>query len=225
MDNRNEACDKAVYADADNVEGRYVTKNIVQGPDGIYRWIYEMSMYRNPTVFITVCKVMGLSLFIVYVFVLIVSLPSGGIGEFIPITGVFALLIFFMFGLTGAGYLIVAAMYGGKYTVLFEMDETSVKHIQINSQFKKARAAGLITSLSGLLAGNYAAAGAGLLAASKNSRTSEFIKVKSIKAYRSTDLIKVDQPLNHNQIYAAEEDFDFVFGYISERCINADRKT
>ena len=27
--------------------------------DGIYRWTYELNMYRNPTVLITVLKVLG----------------------------------------------------------------------------------------------------------------------------------------------------------------------
>ena len=30
--------------------------------DGIYRWTYELNIYRNPTVLITVLKVLGLSM-------------------------------------------------------------------------------------------------------------------------------------------------------------------
>ena len=46
---------------------------------------------------------------------------------------------------------------------------------------------------------------------------SEFGKVRSVKACRRRNLIKVNEVLNHNQVYAEKEDFDFVLNYISSR--------
>lgn len=38
-----------------------------------------------------------------------------------------------------------------------------------------------------------------------------------MKAFPAMHTIKLDSPLNHNQIYAEGEDFDFVLEYISRR--------
>ena len=46
---------------------------------------------------------------------------------------------------------------------------------------------------------------------------SEFGKVRSVKACRRRNLIKVNGLLNHNQVYTEKEDFDFVLNYISSR--------
>ncbi|MCR5775273.1 MAG: hypothetical protein K6G42_09340 [Lachnospiraceae bacterium] len=205
----------------DNIEGEHVTENILLGPDGIYRWVYEMSMYKNPTIFITICKVLGLSLGIVYLFVLFLTVPSGGMDDLIGLTGGFMLIMLFLLALGGVAYLIVAASYGGKYVVLFEMNDTGIKHIHIRSQFKKAQKIGLITAFIGGAAGNLTAAGAGLSASARDTSASTFANVKRVKAYRRRNLIKVDQLLNKNQVYAGEADFDFVYGYISSRCVNA----
>ena len=45
-------------------------------------------------------------------------------------------VVFFVLSIVS--YLILAALYGGKYQVLFEMTEDSVTHIQMPKQFKKA---------------------------------------------------------------------------------------
>ena len=60
-------------------------------------------------------------------------------------------------------------------------------------------------------------AGTGLLAATKNEQATEFIKVKRMRSFRVFHTIKLDSLLNHNQIYAEPEDFDFVLEYISKR--------
>ena len=37
--------------------GQMVTPNIMLGPDGKYRWIYEMSLFKNPTIFLLIWKI------------------------------------------------------------------------------------------------------------------------------------------------------------------------
>ena len=126
-----------------------------------------------------------------------------------------------MAGLTLLGVLFLAVLYGGKYVVLFEMDEQEIKHIQLPRQVKKAQAISLLTTLVGLAAKKPTAAGAGLLASGKTSSTSEYAHVRRVIPRRSLHLIKVNQLLNKNQIYVPEEDFDFVYDFIKSRCKNA----
>ena len=80
---------------------------------------------------------------------------------------------------------------------------------------------GLIAALVGLAAKRPTTAGAGLLSATRQASTSDFKYVKKVKAYPRRHLIKVNETLNKNQVYAATEDFDFVLDWIRTRCINA----
>ena len=38
-------------------QARQISENITLGTDGKYRWVYEMSLFKNPTVFILVWKI------------------------------------------------------------------------------------------------------------------------------------------------------------------------
>ena len=51
----------------------------------------------------------------------------------------------------------------------------------------------------------------------KNEQATEFSKVKRMRSFRALHTIKLDSLMNHNQIYAEPEDFDFVLEYISKR--------
>ena len=187
--------------------------------DGKYRWIYEMNMLTNPTVFLTVFKIF---LYIILagwlIFGILLYLIHGDFEGFLDFSKGALIAIAGMAGLTFLGVLLLSAMYGGKYVVLFEMDEQEIKHIQLPKQVKKAEALGMLTALVGVLANKPAAAGAGLLASGKTTSTSEYKKVRRVVARRTLHLIKVNQLLEKNQIYVPDEDFDFVYEYIKSRC-------
>ena len=211
--------------DFEEFSGQYVTPNIVKCEDGFYRWYYDFNMYKNPTILITVFKVLGLSFGIVWVFIGIVSLIEGdGLDGFISSTKVFAILIAVFAFIGSISYLIVAGMYGGSYMVLFEMNDKQVKHIQMPKQFKKAEAIGWIAMFVGLAAGRPSQVGQGLLVASKQSSTSVFENVASVKVRRKRNTIHVNQLLDKNQVYAYDEDFDFVEQFIVSHCVNAKMK-
>ena len=205
-------------------EGAKVTENIYLCPDGVYRWYYEFPMLKNPTILFTVYKVLGLSLGIVY---LLITAINGiqdifnGWEDVWGLTKVFLILAAIFAVLGAVGYLIIAAVYGGKYLVLFEMTDEYVRHTQLPKQFKKAQALGLLTAMAGLAGGRPSAAGAGILAAAKNSTTTEFKNVRTVRASKRRSTVRVSQLLGKNQIYADGGDFDFVRDYIVTRCGNA----
>lgn len=202
--------------------GRYVTPNIVLCEDGIYRWYYDFNMLKNPTILFTVFKVLGFSFGIVWLFVAIIdAVDGGGLEGVLKTTGIF-LIIMAVFAVIGSiSYLIVAAMYGGSYMVLFEMNDREVTHIQMPKQFKKAEAIGWLTTLVGIAAGKPAMMGQGLLVASKSSSTSVFGNVTTVKVRRRLNTIHVNQLLEKNQVYALPEDFDFVESFILSHCTKA----
>ena len=200
----------------------YENKEVKLCEDGKYRWVYEMNMITNPTIFLTVFKIFFWIILVMWaLFGLILYVFPGDWEGLLGMSKSALVALGVMAVLTLLGVLVLAAIYGGKYVVLFEMDENEVKHIQLPRQFKKAQATGLLAALAGMASGRPAAAGAGLLAASKNSSTSEFKLVKRVKAHRRLHVIMVNQLFNKNQVYVPDEDFDFVYDYIKSRCVNA----
>lgn len=205
------------------ITGEKVTENIYLCPDGVYRWVYELNMLRNPVILITVFKVLGISALAVCAFVLGVDLIEDG-RITLPASGEWKVLLLIVLGLIALiviSYLILTAIYGWKYIVLFEMDEEKVVHIQMPKQYEKALALGWLTAMAGLAARSITTAGAGVLSAAKDTSTSRFEDVRTVKGVRSFHTIKVSQRLEQNQVYAAPEDYDFVWSYITERCVNA----
>ncbi len=186
-------------------------------PDGVYRWTCEFSMYRNPAILFTVWKAMGLSFGIVWLFIAGLDLFENGFdaqGQ-LQTAGVF-LLIFAGVGIVigGLAYLIVAAVHGGKYCVVFEMNTQGVRHSQLPKQFKKAQVLGAIAALAGAAGGSFTATGAGMLAASRSTMYTEFAKVRGGRVARKRSTIYLNERLERNQIYAEPQDFDFVLWFI-----------
>lgn len=206
------------------LQGEKVTENIWRCPDGVYRWTYEFDMRRNPTILFTVWKVMGISIGIVYLFILILNLFGHNLKSWNDLwdaSKIIVIMIGIFFVLSIIAYVILAALYGWKYQVLFEMTDKSVTHIQMPKQFKKAEAIGWLTMLAGVLAKKPSMVGLGLNTAAKSSSTSEFSSVEFVKVRRKWNTIHVNQLLDKNQVYAEDADFDFVEKFITERCVKA----
>jgi hypothetical protein len=199
--------------------GKKISENIVLCEDGKYRWLYSMSLYRNPTIFLLVWKIFFFVTLGILAFVVILDVIDWGwnMENIAEILQGYALFLLGMTLLVGAGYLIYAFMMGGRYLVLFEMDEKGVNHMQFPAQARKAGLVSGATVVAGLLAGNVTTVGVGLTSA-RSTLYSDFSGVRSVKAYPRSHVIKVNGLLVHNQVYAAAEDFDFVLGFITSHC-------
>ena len=185
--------------------------------DGTYRWVYEFDMLKNPIILLTVLKIFLFVLVGMWgVFGIFRIGNDGFVGAFVAQAKELLIPAVILFGLSIVAYIILACIYGWKYCVLFEMNETGIRHIQMEKQYKKAQAIGWLAAMVGATAGNSGATGTGLLAATKNEQATEFSKVKRLHAFRAFHTIKLDSLLNHNQIYAEPEDYDFVLEYISK---------
>ena len=192
-----------------------VTKNITLGEDGVYRWVYELNLYTNPTIIFLIWKIFGYICLGMWLLMLLLAAAEGDFREeFFDITQNCLLFALGFMMLCLVGYLVYAMIMGGKYCVLFEMNEHGVNHIQMKPQVKKAEAIGLLTVLVGLAAGRPGVVGTGLLAGARTSMYSSFDAVKSVEAFPGRNLIKVNELLFKNQVYAEKEDFDFVLGFI-----------
>ncbi|MBR1448873.1 MAG: hypothetical protein IJ588_09055 [Prevotella sp.] len=200
-----------------------VTDGVVLCQDGKYRWIYEVDMLRSPIIFHDVVWVLAVSagvawLITTFIILLTGSLTLMGFLESIAMfIGIFLLLTF----LSVFAYWIVAVTNGRKYTVLFEMDEQRISHIQIKRNVKPATVLTWMGILTGALAGRPGAVGASILSATHTSLTSSFATTRSVTAVPRQHLIKVNGLLSRNRIFVDEAHFQFVYDYIASRCPKA----
>ena len=195
-----------------------MSENIKKGDDGTYRWVYEFNMLKNPIILLSLQKMFLFILVGMWVVFGIFRIGRDGlVGAFVAQTKELLVPAAVLFVLSILGYILLACIYGWKYCVLFEMNETGIRHIQLKKQYKKAQAIGWLTAMMGIAAGKPGMAGTGLLAATKNEQATEFRIVKRMRSFRAFHTIKLDGLLNHNQIYAQPEDYDFVLDYISKR--------
>lgn len=205
--------------------GEKVTPNIYLCSDGKYRWVYEMNLIKNPTVFVLVWKIFFFILLGIFAMILIVDAVEWGEIFSERFWDNLKWMGYFMIGMTvvvGLGYLVYAAIMGGKYIVVFEMDEKGINHIQHPKQVKKAEALAAITTFAGLATGNLSTAGAGMNV--RTEMSTDFSIVRRVKTYPRRHLIKLDGLLEHNQVYAEKEDYEFVKKYIFEHCTEAKKK-
>ena len=86
---------------------------------------------------------------------------------------------------------------------------------------KKAQLIGALTALAGAGTGNLGTAGTGILAAARTTLYTGFDDVKEVEILPKEHLIRLNEALNRNQVYAADEDFAFAANYIRARCRNA----
>ena len=195
---------------------------VVLCPDGVYRWIYELNMYRNPVILYTVLKIFGICVGIVVLFVnllfLLDSNVSFGDVLFQSETKYAAIAFLIFFAVVIVSYYIVAKMHGGKYIVLFEMDDKEIVHQQMDSQFQKMQAINWLTFMAGAVSGNYSMMGLSINNSVRSSMTSEYVNVRKVIPKKRLNTIKVNELLEHNQIYVCDEDFDFVLDYLKSHC-------
>ena len=187
--------------------------------DGKYRWTYEINLFKNPTFFLLVWKILFFIFLGVFAVVNISDFIKWGADKALENLPILGYLLLGMTAVVGLGYLIYAAIMGGKYIVEFEMDEKGVLHKQTAFQAKKAKKLARATMMAGAASGRIGTVGAGMNA-QRTEMYSDFSKVRKMKAYPRRDLIKVNERLEHNQVYAAKEEFEFVKNYIASRCVN-----
>ncbi|HSM25669.1 MAG TPA: hypothetical protein VK856_12460, partial [Anaerolineaceae bacterium] len=203
---------------------QFISLGIIKGEDGVLRWVYEMNMWKNPTLLITIWKVLLLAAFVPAILMVFLSLGDGTGSALFTFIKIYALVAVIITGLMLLAYPLVAFLNGGIYSVVFEMDDRGIKHIQMQKQFKKNQILSLVTILAGLASGNLQTASAGILAGTKQSSYSQFSKVKSITVNTKRKVINLNETVSHNQVYAYSEDFDFVTAYILSRCKDANMK-
>ncbi len=203
------------------VQDPSLPEGIFRDSNGAFHWQYELNMITNPVIlfliiklFFGVCFGVGLMMALMMIIVdgdfedaiktlLIVTF---GIGGLMVVLGIIA-------------YFIIVAIKGGKYTVVHTMDETSVQHLQTPAEKDQSKKMRTLLFVMGMLSDSPSAVG--LSMGARDEMESEYKDVKKVIASRRQDLIKVNNVLQHNHIYAYPHQYEFVFNYIASHCPNA----
>lgn len=187
--------------------------------DGTLCWIYAQSLWSNPTILYTVLKVMMISTLIVMLLLVGLSIMEGDfdLGETLIIGGGLAAGVTV---LSLIGYAVFAAVSGGKYNMLFFMNDTIIVHMAMPKEKTRGDRISSAAVIVGALVGNPTLTGVGLANYGRNTMESKFANVKSIVQDRSHDLIKVRDGFEFNQIYASPAQYDFVLSHIVSHCPN-----
>lgn len=196
-------------------------EGIFRDEQGAYHWIYRMHMLKNPTVPIMFTKAFGGIMGGVVLIMSLVHLFNGD-PEYIPgtflvflaITGGFILLFMII-------WLCMAAARGGWYIVEHMMDERKVVYLSTLEDKKKTRGWAIVGFFLAMASDDMTMAGNSVALAASERFDSTYTDVKSIQAVRRRDLIKVNNVLQRNTIYAYPHQYEFVWNYITSHCPNA----
>jgi len=186
--------------------------------DGKYRWTYPMNMLKNPSIFITVCRLFGSIALVGYILMYAGPIFRGEFDRILSDLKWWGVAVLVFLAIAFVAYLIVASQYGWKYIVQFTMDENGITHEQIPAQKKVARKIGKTVAGAGVLSGNIGRVGQGAMIANHTSLSSDFKVVRSVRPSRRWNTIRVNEPFAKNQVYTTSEDFDFVLDYIRSHC-------
>ncbi len=185
-----------------------------------YHWRYEYNVLKQPGIFITLIKVMGLVLLITTALIGVIFVATQGLSALADLFQVFLILAGVLAVLTVLGFLLWALIYGGKYDVEFYMDEVGISHAQVPKQAEKSRKMGCLIAVIAIFFDSYSTAGSAVLA-TRTTSYSQFKTANKVVGLSRSHTIKIRDGLEHNQIYTTAEDYQFVFDYIVSRCKNA----
>ena len=120
--------------------------------DSNYTWDYRMRIFKDASVPKTLIKIFLFIVIAIMVFVLVLALIEGDLttSVLIEVAEVFGLVFLGLTLLTLIAYYIVfAALHGGKYDIVYKMDEKGVSFITAKGTMDKVKKMALIGAVAG----------------------------------------------------------------------------
>lgn len=224
-------CDKCGAALGGEAQSEPVLTQDPSLPEGIFRdergayhWVYHLDMKRNPVLLLVLLKIMvyicgGMAVFMFFATWL-------NHNTFAEAVKAFAIVFFGIGGslalVTYISWLIIMKIHGGNYTVEHLMTEDRIEHLQTQEEQEQSKKVKAMVFVLGMLSDDPGAVG--LAMGGQEEMTSRYADVKKIIASPRHDLIKVNNVLQHNHIYAYPHQYEFVWNYITSHCPSAKTK-
>ncbi len=191
---------------------------VFQEEDGTYDWIYCLKMFQNLSMFKFVVKIVV----IIYAFIIITMLVMTRGSDFLWLLGILGLCFAGVMLVVLFSFWLVDKLYKGSYMLIYEMNDTGLTFSQTTDQAQITRAIAAASAAVSAAGNNVGGVISGTgLALRPNSYHADFLKVRSVKGKRRDNLIWVNTFLQYLMVYVPDEAYDFVWTYITERCVNA----
>ena len=192
---------------------------IYQEEDGTYDWIYCMNMMKDLSMLKFYYKVIGLC-FLPIILLMIWMALTGRFdwSSFLVVMLCFVVvLLIVLFAVW-----LVNKLFQSKYMLIYQMNNEGLTFSQTTDQAEMTRtiaaASAAVSAAGGHTGGVISGSG---MALSPNAYYSEFSKVRSVRGVRKDNLIWVNTFLQFQQVYVPAGSYDFVWNYITQRCVNA----
>ncbi|MBR0410678.1 MAG: hypothetical protein IJI25_06700 [Eubacterium sp.] len=187
--------------------------------DGTYNWIYCLKMFQNRSMLKFVMKIIAIIYTIIIVFMLVLA---GGSDDILLILGILGLVFVAVIVIILFSFWLVDKIYKGNYMLIYEMNTRGITFSQTTDQAQMTRAIAAASAAANAAGGNVGGVVSGTgLAMRPNSWQAEFSKVRSVRGKRSDNLIWVNTFLQYLMVYVPDDAYDFVWTYITSRCVNA----
>ncbi len=192
---------------------------LFQEEDGTYNWIYSLKVLKNRSLLRFIIMVLVI-IFLVIAVVFIIMIRDAR--EFLSFLGILALCFVGAILIAVFATWLVNKMYKGSYLLVYQMNDQQLIFSQTTDQAQITRIIASTSAAINAAGGNLGGAIAGnALATSPNAYRSEFSKVRSVKGNRKDNLIWVNTFLQYQMVYVPDAFYDFVWDYITERCVKA----
>lgn len=187
--------------------------------DGTYDWIYCLKMLQNLSLLKFVMKIVAVIYAVITITMLVLT---KGADDILWLLGILGLVFVAVIGIVLFSFWLVDKMYKGSYMLIYEMNDAGLTFSQTTDQAQITRTIAAASAAVNAAGGNVGGVIAGTgLAIRPNAYHADFSKVRSVKGRRKENLIWVNTFLQYLMVYVPDEAYDFVWTYITERCVNA----
>ena len=192
---------------------------IYQEEDGTYDWIYCMNMMKDLSMLKFYYKVIGLCF--LPIILLMIWMALTGRFDWSSFLVVMLCFVVVLLIVVFAVWL-VNKLFQSKYMLIYQMNNEGLTFSQTTDQAEMTRTISAASAAASAAGGHTGGviSGSGM-ALSPNAYYSEFSKVRSVRGVRKDNLIWVNTFLQFQQVYVPAGSYDFVWSYITQRCVNA----
>ena len=165
----------------------------------IISWQEEVPIFRNPLI----RKQLGIAIGIPFgILILVLSLVIGPERELMYILGMLGALFFLTF-------LLVKFYLGDKYAVSYVADEKGISYSTQRKQYERSRKLNILTVILGILSRSPSAAGAGLLAQSRQRGKIPWNRVRTYHYLPKSQALCLELgPLQKEYIFCTPEQYE-----------------
>lgn len=185
-----------------------------------HRWLVDVDLWRDTLIPLTVLQVIAVAAAFPAVVLLVVEVldgdPARGLRTAAQVYGIAAGVLLALFVVA---YPVFVLVKGGRYSVLFEMDATHLRHIEMPRSADRSALLAWVGVLAGLAARDATVMGGNVLALARREMATRFADVRRIVVEPRRHVIRlIARDMTRNVVYTHPEDFERVRDEILARC-------